>query len=230
MKTLSNKPTRKRGFHAANVAVIGLGRFGSALALELVNSGHQVLGIDSDEKVVQAISADLTHAVAADTTDEETLRELGLSDMDSAVVAIGVDLEASILTVSLLKEIGVPEIWAKAMSDSHGRILGQLGVDHVIFPEKDMGKRIAHSVGGDQLDYIEIDEGFAMAKTIAAPSFVGKSLTELAIRREYGVIVVATASGDVNYVPATPATVIGDGEYLIVAGPKDKLETFSRAQ
>ena len=95
MKTLTNKPTRKRGFHAANVAVVGLGRFGSALALELVASGHQVLGIDFDEKVVQAHAANLTHVVSADTTDEETLRELGLADMDSAVVAIGADLESS---------------------------------------------------------------------------------------------------------------------------------------
>ena len=212
------------------VAVIGLGRFGSALALELQSLGHEVLGIDLDSELVQNFSPMLTRTVTADSTNADAMRELGVDTFDRVVVAIGVDLEASILTVSLLKEIGVAEVWAKAMSDSHGRILAQLGVDHVIFPEKDMGKRIAHSVGGDQLDYIEIDEGFAMAKTIAAPSFVGKSLTELAIRREYGVIVVATAKGDVNYIPATPSTVIGEGEYLIVAGPKDRLEIFSRVQ
>ncbi len=212
------------------VAVIGLGRFGSALALELQALGHEVLGIDLDSEHVQTYAPLLTRTVTADSTSADAMRELGVDTFERVVVAIGVDLEASILTVSMLKEIGVAEIWAKAMSDSHGRILTQLGVDHVIFPEKDMGKRIAHSVGGDQLDYIEIDEGFAMAKTIAAPSFVGKSLTELAIRREYGVIVVATAVGDVNYIPATPDTVIGEGECLIVAGPKDKLETFSRVQ
>jgi trk system potassium uptake protein TrkA len=212
------------------VAVIGLGRFGSALALELQALGHEVLGIDLDTDLVQQFAPLLTRTVTADSTNADAMRELGVDTFDRVVVAIGVDLEASILTVSLLKELGVPQVWAKAMSDSHGRILAQLAVDHVIFPEKDMGKRIAHSVGGDQLDYIEIDEGFAMAKTIAAPSFVGKSLTDLAIRREYGVIVVATASGDVNYLPATPATVIGEGEYLIVAGPKDKLEIFSRVQ
>ena len=212
------------------VAVIGLGRFGSALALELQSLGHEVLGIDLDSELVQNYSPMLTRTVTADSTNADAMRELGVDTFDRVVVAIGVDLEASILTVSLLKEIGVAEVWAKAMSDSHGRILAQLGVDHVIFPEKDMGKRIAHSVGGDQLDYIEIDEGFAMAKTIAAPSFVGKSLTELAIRREYGVIVVATAKGDVNYIPATPSTVICEGEYLIVAGPKDRLEIFSRVQ
>lgn len=210
------------------VAVIGLGRFGSALALELQALGHEVLGIDLDTELVQQYAPMLTRTVTADSTSPDAMRELGVDTFERVVVAIGVDLEASILTVSMLKEISSAEVWAKAMSDSHGRILKQLGVDHVIFPEKDMGKRIAHSVGGDQLDYIEIDEGFAMAKTIAAPSFAGKTLTELAIRREYGVIVVATAVGDVNYVPATPETVIGEGECLIVAGPKDKLEKFSR--
>lgn len=134
----SETPRRKRSFHSANVAVIGLGRFGSSLATELVNGGHQVLGIDTDEKIVQALSTTLTHVVSADTTDEETLRELGIQDMDSAVVAIGADLEASILTASLLLQLGVKQVWAKANSTSHGRILEQLGVHHVIFPEKEM--------------------------------------------------------------------------------------------
>lgn len=222
MKTGSN--------HATTIAVIGLGRFGCALARELMATGREVLGIDTDEKVVQNLAIDLTRTVTADCTNIDVLRELGLSNFDRVVVAIGSDVESSILTASLLVEIGVKEVWAKATSEAHGRILRQIGVHHVVFPENDMGKRVAHQVGGDQLDYVEIDEGFVMAKTVSAPSFNGKNLTELAIRREYGVIVVATSQGDTDYKPATPETVLHNGDYLIVAGPKTALETFSLVQ
>ncbi len=226
MKTLSNKPTRKRGFHAANVAVIGLGRFGSALALELVASGHQVLGIDFDEKVVQAHSGSLTHVVSADTTDEETLRELGLADMDSAVVAIGADLESSILTASLLLQLGIKQVWAKANSTAHGKILRQLGVHHVIFPEYEMGRRVAHQVSGESLDYVHIDEDFVMVKVQCPESFDGQNLAELKIRSTYGVTVVAYSHGDGNYTPAFPETVLHKGDHLVVAGRKQPLDEF----
>ncbi|CAB4638250.1 MAG: TrkA family potassium uptake protein [Actinobacteria bacterium] len=223
---MSNKPTRKRGFHAANVAVIGLGRFGSALAAELVSGGHQVLGIDSDEKVVQALSGDLTHVVAADTTDEETLKELGISEMDSAVVAIGADLESSILTTSLLLQLGVKQVWAKANSTAHGKILRQLGAHHVIFPEYEMGRRVAHQVSGESLDYVQIDEDFVMVKVQCPPSFDGKSLAELKIRGKYEVTVVAFSHGDANYTPAFPETVLHEGDHLVVAGRKKPLDEF----
>ncbi|MFM1950966.1 MAG: hypothetical protein RL418_653, partial [Actinomycetota bacterium] len=149
----NEKPKIRRRFHSANVAIIGLGRFGSALATELVQSGHQVLGIDTDERIVQNLAPVLTHVVTADTTDEDNLRELGIADMDSAVVAIGADLESSILTASLLLQLGVKQVWAKANSASHGRILTQIGVHHVIFPEYEMGRRVAHQVSGESLDY-----------------------------------------------------------------------------
>ena len=216
--------------HATTIAVIGLGRFGCALARELMATGREVLGVDNDEKLVQDLAIDLTRAVTADCTNIDVLRELGLDSFDRVVVAIGSDIESSILTASLLVEIGVQEVWAKATSEAHGRILRQIGVHHVVFPENDMGKRVAHQVGGDQLDYVEIDEGFVMAKVVSAPSFNSKSLTELAIRRHYGVIVVATSKGDADYTPATPDTVLHDGDYLIVAGPKSALEAFSQAK
>jgi trk system potassium uptake protein TrkA len=206
--------------------VIGLGRFGSALALELVEVGKEVLGIDASEDLVQQFAASLTHVVKADSTNRDVLLELGLDDFDRVVVAIGGDIEASILTASLLVELGVRQVWAKATSDAHGRILRQIGVTHVVFPEKDMGKRIAHQVGGDQLDYVEIDEGFVMAKTAAADAFVGKSLTDLAIRKRFNVIVVATSHGNVSYEAATPETVINEGDWMIVSGPKKAIEAF----
>lgn len=222
----STKPTRKRGFHSANVAVIGLGRFGTALALELVESGHQVLGIDSDEKLVQALASQLTHVVTADTTDEETLKELGLADVDSAVVAIGADLEASILTTSLLLQLGIKQVWAKANSKSHGKILQQLGAHHVIFPEFEMGRRVAHMVSGESLDYVHIDEDFVMVKAVCPESFSGKTLAELKIRSTYGVTVVATSPGDSEYSPAFPDTVLNSGDFLVVAGRKVPLDEF----
>ena len=127
------------------VAVIGLGRFGMSLALELAGDGVEVLGIDSDPKVVQSMAGRLTHVVEADSTDEEALRQLSVHEFDRAVVGIGNDLEASILTASVLLTLGVPHVWARAISHSHARILGQLGVHHVVRPEHDMGKRVAHS-------------------------------------------------------------------------------------
>lgn len=219
-------PRRKRSFHSANVAVIGLGRFGSSLARELVSSGHQVLGIDTDEKIVQSHADELTHVVSADTTDEETLRELGISEMDSAVVAIGADLESSILTASLLLQLGVKQVWAKANSLSHGRILEQLGVHHVIFPEKEMGRRVAHMVSGETLDYVHIDEDFVMVKTFVPEQFDGMTLAEAKIRATYGVTVVATSHGDGNYTPAFPETTLKTGDHLVVAGRKGPLDEF----
>ncbi|MFM6971855.1 MAG: potassium channel family protein [Rhodoluna sp.] len=222
----SQVPRRKRSFHSASVAVIGLGRFGSALALELVKGGHQVLGIDTDEKIVQNLANDLTNVVTADTTDEDTLRELGIAEMDSAVVAIGADLESSILTTSLLLQLGVKTVWAKANSVAHGKILHQLGTHKVIFPELEMGRRVAHQVSGESLDYVQIDEDFVMVKVECPESFDGKNLAELRIRAEHGVTVVATSHQGAGYQPAFPETVLHSGDVLVVAGRKKPLDVF----
>jgi trk system potassium uptake protein TrkA len=166
--------------------------------------------------------------VQADTTDEATLRELGIQDFDSAVVAIGSDLEASILTASLLLQLGVPEVWAKATSVSHGRILQQLGVHHVIFPEMDMGKRVAHMVSGESLDYIQLDEDFVMAKTEVPESFDGKTLSDLKFRSNHGVTVVATRREGESYMPSFPETVLHTGDVMIVSGRTSQVEEFCR--
>jgi trk system potassium uptake protein len=213
---------------ASSIAVIGLGRFGTALALELVKTGREVLGIDSDEKLVQANAEALTQVVQANSTDEAALRELGIPEFDSAVVAIGSDLEASILTASLLLQLGVPEVWAKATSVSHGRILQQLGVHHVIFPEMDMGKRVAHMVSGESLDYIQLDEDFVMAKTEVPESFNGKTLADMKFRSNHGVTVVATRKEGESYTPSFPETVLHTGDVMIVAGRTSKVEDFCR--
>jgi trk system potassium uptake protein TrkA len=208
--------------------VIGLGRFGTSLALELLKEGREVLGVDADERIVQTLSDRLTNVVQADTTDEAALRELGLQDFDSAVVAIGSDLESSILTASLLLQLGIPQIWAKATSTAHGRILEQLGVHHVIFPEMDMGKRVAHMVSGESLDYVELDEDFVMVKTEAPALFQGKTLAELKFRSKHGVTVVATKKAGSTYEPSFPETVIEEGDLMVVAGRTQKVDEFCR--
>lgn len=213
---------------ATTVAVIGLGRFGSALAQELMEQGREVLGIDSDESLVQDHANVLTQTVRADCTSEVALNELGITDFDAVVVAIGSDIESSILSCSILIGLGVEELWAKSTSVAHGRILKQLGVKHVVFPESDMGKRIAHQVGGDQLDYVEIDDKFVMAKTRVSDRFEGRTLAELAFRKTHGIIVVATSHEQQGYLPATPETVLQDGDELIIAGPKEQIEIFCR--
>ena len=216
---------KKRRLHT-NVIVIGLGRFGSALARELMATGHEVLGVDTDERLVQQMSQELTHTVKADTTDESVLKELGIQEFDAAVVAIGQDLEASILTTSLLLQMGVPNVWAKANSQSHGRILQQLGAHHVIFPEYEMGKRVAHMVSGESLDYVPIDKDFVMLKAEVPQSFDGKNLAELKIRSTYGVTVVAVTKGDGKYSPAFPETVLNAGDQIVVAGQVEPLNEF----
>jgi trk system potassium uptake protein TrkA len=145
--------------------------------------------------------------------------------MDSAVVAIGADLEASILTASLLLQLGVKQVWAKANSDAHGRILKQIGVHNVIFPEFDMGRRVAHQVSGESLDYVHIDEDFVMVKTYVPEIFHEKPLHEAKIRATFGVTVVAVNEGS-GYSPAFPETVLHKGNEIVIAGPKGPLDQF----
>jgi trk system potassium uptake protein TrkA len=205
------------------VAVIGLGRFGKSLALELVCEGTEVLGIDEDPKRVQS----LTHVVEADSTNEDALQQLSVHEFDRAVVAIGSNIEASILTSSILVNFGVRNIWAKAITHSHARILGQLGVHHVVRPEHDMGKRVAHLVRGRMLDYIEFDDGYAIVKTSPPQSIHGLPLGESRVRSTFGVTIVGVKRAGEDFTHATPETVVQEGDLIIVSGPEDQVERFS---
>ena len=167
-----------------NVVVIGLGRFGSAVAESLVRLGHDVLGIDERAEHVQKWADRLTHVVEADATDSNVLRRLGVQDFGHAVVGIGTDIEASVLTVLGLAELGVPDIWAKATSANHGRILERTGAHHVVLPEAAMGERVAHMVTGKMIDFIEFDDGFAIVKTRAPLEAAGKTLEQSALRTQ----------------------------------------------
>ncbi|NEC29329.1 TrkA family potassium uptake protein [Streptomyces sp. SID8111] len=223
----SRAGSRRRDARASSVAVIGLGRFGRALALELIDEDTEVLGIDEDPDTVQALSGSLTHVVRADSTKEEVLRQLGVHEFDRAVVGIGTNLEASILTASLLVSFGVADVWAKATSEAHGRILTQIGAHHVIYPEHDMGQRVAHLVRGRMLDYIEFEDDFAMVKTSAPADIVGLPLGSSNVRTRHGVTVVAIKRAGEGFTYATAATVVKEGDTIIVAGRTRQTERFS---
>ncbi|MGH3023281.1 MAG: potassium channel family protein [Gaiellaceae bacterium] len=206
--------------------VVGLGRFGGGLAGTLVGMGHEVLGVDADPKKVQQLSGLLTHVVEADSTSEEAMRQLGASDFGTAVVAIGTDLEASILTTSVLVDLGVPRIVAKAVTEPHGRILTRIGAHRVVFPERDMGIRVGHSLAGSILDYFQLDPGFALVETAAPKELVGKTLAEAEVRRRYGITVVCIKPEGGSFTYATPETVVQDGDVLVVAGETRRAESF----
>jgi trk system potassium uptake protein TrkA len=209
------------------VVVIGLGRFGQALALELADEDTEVLGIDSDQEIVQSLSGSLTHVVRADSTREEALRQLAVHEFGRAVVGIGTNLEASILTTSLLISFGIRDVWAKATSEAHGRILSQLGVHHVVYPEHDMGQRVAHLVRGRMLDYIEFEDDFAMVKTNPPADVLGQRLAESEVRSRHGVTVVAIKRPGEGFTYATPDTVVESDDTIIVAGRTRQTERFS---
>ncbi|TPW71127.1 TrkA family potassium uptake protein [Schumannella sp. 10F1B-5-1] len=213
---------------ADSVAVIGLGRFGQSLALELMASGTEVLGIDSDEEIVQRLNGELTRVVVADSTHEDALRQLSVPEFDRVVVAIGGDVESSILTTSLLLRLGVKHIWAKANSDAHGTILDQLGVAHVVYPEKDMGRRVAHLVRGAMQDYLEIGDDFALIKSAPAQRFTGVPLGELRLRTSHGITVTAVRRPGEAWTHTTADTVLGPDDVVLITGPTDKAEAFSQ--
>lgn len=210
-----------------SVVVIGLGRFGLSLALELMDQDTEVLGIDSDLRLVDGLTGQLTQVVSADSTSEDAMRQLSVHEFDRAVIGVGSNLEASILTASVLLGFNIPNVWAKAVSHSHARILGQLGVHHVVRPEHDMGKRTAHLVRGRMLDYIEFEDGFAMVKTSPPARITGRPLGATGVRREHGVTVVAIKRSGEDFTYATAETVVNPGDVIIVSGRTRQVENFS---
>ena len=207
--------------------VIGLGRFGRTLAGTLTRLGHEVLGVDASPKVVQACAVDMTHVVQADATDVEALRQIGAADFGRAAVAIGTDIEASILATYALVDLGVPRIWAKAVTAEHGAILERVGAHRVVFPEIEMGERVAHTMVGRTVDYIELDDDFVLVETTAPRDLAGRSLADAGVRARHGVTVVAVKAPGGAFRYATPETVIGEDDLMVVAGPRDKAEAFA---
>jgi trk system potassium uptake protein TrkA len=214
------------GRYQGEFLVVGLGRFGGGLATTLVELGHDVLGVDADPKLVQSFAATLTHVVEADSTDMEAMRQIGAGEFGTAVVAIGTDVEASILTTSVLVDLRVPKIVAKAVTEAHGTILERVGAHRVIFPERDMGVRVGHSLAGAMIDYFQLDPGFALVETAAPRVVVGKTLAEAEVRKRYGITVVCIKPEGGSFTYATPDTVVQEGDILVVAGETRRAEAF----
>ena len=212
---------------ANSILVVGLGRFGGQVAASLIRLGHEVLAIDQDERIVQRWSDRLTHVVQADATDEDALKQLGVQDLDRAIVGIGTDIEASVLTVLALEELKIDQIWAKAITSKHGHILHRIGAHHVVYPEAAMGERVAHLVTAKMLDFIEFDDGYAIGKTYAPAEAAGKTLAEAALRTRYGVTVVGVKRQGEDFQRAMPETLVHGGDLLIVSGPTELVERFA---
>jgi trk system potassium uptake protein TrkA len=206
------------------VVLIGLGRFGSAVALELTRRGIDVLAIDSSAQRVQSLTGRLTQVVTADCTDIDALRQLGVPDFYRAVVAIGSDIEASILVTSLLVELEIDDVWAKAISDHHGRILRRIGAHHVVYPEFEMGERVAHLVSGRMLDYMQVDMDFALAKIHPPRQAVGVPLGESRLRTKYGITVVAVKSPDGTFTYAGYDTTLTYDDIILIVGRDHDIE------
>ncbi len=210
------------------MAVIGLGRFGGAIARELQAGGAEVLGVDVDDSVVSRFSGELTHVIRADTTQEEVLRQLGIPEFDRVVLAVGSHLEASILTASLLLRFGIEDIWAKATSDAHGAILKQLGVNHVVYPEQDMGKRVAHLVRGTLADYIDVGDDVALVVTAPPPGVVGRTITETRIPGNAAIDIIARKAAGGTWRRATDTDTIRPDDLLLVLGASAAAERFAQ--
>ncbi len=195
--------------------------------MTLVELGHDVLAVDADHEKVQAAARDLQHVVQVDATDIDAMRDIGASDFETGVVAIGSDTESSIIATYVLVDLRLPRIWAKAITSSHGAILERVGAHRVIFPERDMGVRMAHTLTGQTIDYLELDENFALVETTAPKEVVGKPLAKAEIRKRFDCTVVAVKQADGMFTYATPETVLQTGDILVVAGEPRKAEQFA---
>jgi trk system potassium uptake protein TrkA len=220
--------TEQFAFSAGDsVVVIGLGRFGGAVAQSLVRLGHDVMGIDHKEDLVQVWGDRLTHAVQADSTNESVMLQLGVADFSHAIVAIGSDLAASLMTLMVLIELGIKDIWVKALTPEHGQIAQRIGAHHIVYPEADMGERVAHLITGRMMDFIEFEDGFAIAKIHAPADTHHQTLADAHVRSRFGVTVVGVKRANEDFQHALPDTRILPADLLIVSGPTKKIEQFA---
>ncbi|MFT4774755.1 MAG: trk system potassium uptake protein TrkA [Candidatus Azotimanducaceae bacterium] len=215
--------------HTGEFIVIGLGRFGSALATTLIDMGHEVLGIDADGERVQELSGVLTHVAQADTTSPKALKQLGVADAVTVAVCIGADVEASVLTTAALSDLEIPNIWAKAFTEPHGRILSRVGAHHVVFPEAEMGTRVAHLLTGEVIEYLSLDGDFVLIETVTPPWLVGQQLGETNLRRDFKVTVVCVKPESGAFTYAERDTVLGANDLVVVAGHRADIDRFASA-
>jgi trk system potassium uptake protein len=211
------------------IVVIGLGRFGMAVATELQALGHEVLGIDSDDLLVQNAAVALNYVVQGDATDTDVLRQLGVTNVTHAVVAIGDAIQASILSTAALTDLEIPDIWAKAQTDQHRKILERVGAHHVIFPERDMGLRVAHRVTGQMIEYFEIDKDFALVETRVPARYIGLMLKDSSIRNDFDINVVGVKPPNGTFRHTAPEMVLEADTVVLIAGNTADVERFAAA-
>ncbi len=213
--------------HDAPVLVLGLGRFGAATAGELDKLGRDVLAVDADPQLVQKWSDRVRHTAVLDAKDMNALRQIGAADFSVAVVAVGSSIEASVLITTHLVDLKIPQIWAKAISEAHGKILTRIGAHRVIYPEREAGERVAHLVSGRMIDFIRFDDDFALVKMYPPKPIRGKSLTESGVRTKYHITVVGVKSPGKPFTYATEQTVVTNHDLIIVSGSNEDIERFA---
>lgn len=211
-----------------NFAVIGMGRFGESLAKTLYSEGYEVLAVDLDQERIDTIAPYVTHAVQADGTDEMALKALGLRNFDVIVIAMG-DMQSSILSTLLCKEMGVPYVAAKANNAAHAKVLFRMGIDKVVFPERDMGVRVAHSlVTGNILDYIELSPDFGLIETSVPKEWEGKTLQELDVRVRYGINIMAIKNDEGIVISPSSNDKLNAGDVIIIIGDNTALKRIEK--
>ncbi|HWO74868.1 MAG TPA: TrkA family potassium uptake protein [Bacillus sp. (in: firmicutes)] len=209
--------------------VIGLGRFGGSIVRSLVELGMEVMAIDRDEDKVNEYSAIATHAVVADSTDESVIKSLGIRNFDHVIVAIGDDIQSSILTTLILKELGIKNITVKAQNDYHEKIVRRIGADHVVHPERDMGRRLANNIASNSvLDYLELSDEHSIVEIVASEKLDGNTILDLDIRAKYGINIVAIKRNNEIIVSPQANEVILSGDILIVIGADNDINRFEK--
>jgi trk system potassium uptake protein TrkA len=208
-------------------AIIGLGRFGTSVALTLSRMGYDVLAVDTCEEKINNIIEHVTHAVQVDAMDEQALKALGIRNFDVVIVAIGQDVQSNVLVTVMLKEMGVKTVVSKAQSELHGKVLEKVGADKIVFPERDMGVRVAHAlVSKNILDHINLSPHHSIIELIAPTEFVGKTLAESALRMKHGVTVLAIRRGDDIIISPGAKQVIKENDILVVVGRNERLQSL----
>lgn len=210
--------------------VIGCGRFGSSVAKKLNDLGAEVMTVDKSEETIQNIADYVTYAVQADATDENTIKSLGIRNFDVAVVSIGGDIQSSILVTLMLKELGVKYVVAKAQNELHGKVLYRIGADRVVFPEREMGIRVASNLVSDNiLEYIQLAPDYSIMEIVALSSWTGKTLKDIDMRNEYGINVMAIKHGDEIDITISADEVLKEGDVLVVIGHNDNLKKIQNS-
>lgn len=209
-----------------------MGRFGSAVAAALYNEGNEVLALDKNEQHIEECQEFVTHAVIGDATDEHTLKDIGIRNFDTVVVAIGDDLQASILSVLILKELGVEQVVAKAINKSHGQVLNKVGADKVIFPERDMGERVAHQLMStpNVLNFIELADDYSIEEITVPKSMIGQNLRKVNMRAKYNITVIAIKNNHKMDILPSPEQALRIDDILIVMGENEDLQKFSHVK